>query len=118
MLRDSKIRIENYKIIQKWLPNKAEKNIFLNVNVPEYIQDYLTEALDSLAYGLYRSSILFCTFALEASLRYRYSELVNEKKAYSINFNDLIKWSIKNSFIEQDTKKPPACKQGVSLLQK
>ncbi len=102
LLRDSQIRIENYEIIQKWVPNKAEKDIFLNINVPEYIQDYFTEALDCLAYSLYRSSILFCTFALEASLRYRYTELVNENKVYAIKFNDLIKWGIKNSFIEQD----------------
>lgn len=102
LLKDSKIRIENYEIVQKWVPNKAEKDIFLNINVPEYIQDYFAEALDCLAYGLYRSSILFCTFALEASLRCRYAELVNENKAYAINFNELIKWGIKNSLIEED----------------
>ena len=102
LFRDSQIRIENYEIIQKWVPNKAEKDIFLNINVPEYIQDYFAEALDCLAYGLYRSSILFCTFALEASLRYRYAELVNENKAYIIKFNDLINWGIENDFIEQN----------------
>ena len=102
LLRDSQIRIENYEIIQRWVPNKAEKNIFLNINVPEYIQDYFAEALDCLAYGLHRSSILFCTFALEASLRYRYAELINENKAYAIKFNELIKWGIDNNFIEED----------------
>jgi len=102
LLRDSKIRIENYEIVQKWVPNKAKKDIFLNINVPEYIQDYFAEALDCLTYGLYRSSILFCTFALEASLRFKYAELVNENKAYAINFNELIKWGINNSFIEED----------------
>lgn len=102
LIRDSQIRIENYEIIQKWVPNKSKKDIFLNINVPEYIQDYFTEALDCSAYGLYRSSILFCTFALEASLRYRYAELVNENKAYTIKFNEIINWGIKNNFIEQD----------------
>jgi len=102
LLKDSKIRIENYEIVQKWVPNKAKKDIFLNINVPEYIQDYFAEALDCLAYGLYRSSILFCTFALEASLRYRYAELINENKAYAIKFNELIKWGINNNFIEED----------------
>ena len=102
LLRDSQIRIENYEIIQKWVPNKAEKNIFLNINVPEYIQDYFAAALDCLAHGLHRSSILFCTFALEASLRYRYAELINENKAYAIKFNELIKWGINNNFIEED----------------
>lgn len=102
LLIDSQIRIENYEIIQKWVPNKAKKNIFLNINVPEYIQDYFTEALDCLAYDLYRSSILFCTFALEASLRYKYAELVNENKAYIIKFNEIINWGINNNFIEQD----------------
>ena len=102
LLRDSKIRIENYEIIQKWVPNRVEKDIFFNINVPEYIRDYFVEALDCLAYGLHRSSILFCTFTLEASLRYRYAELVNENKAYNIKLNDLIKWSIENNFVEQN----------------
>jgi len=58
--------------------------------------------VDCLAYELYRSSILFCTFALEASLRCKYADLVNENKAYTIKFNDLINWGVKNNFIEQD----------------
>jgi len=102
LFKDSEIRIENYKIVQKWVPNKSERDVFLNINTPEYVQDYFAEALDCLAYGLHRSSILFCTFALEASLRYRYAELVNENKAYSIKFNDLIEWGINNSLIEED----------------
>jgi len=61
------MKIENYETIQKWVPNKGQKDIFLNLNVPEYVQDYFAEGLDCLAYGLHRSSILFCTFALEAS---------------------------------------------------
>ena len=28
--------------------------------------------------------------------------MVNENKAYAINFNELIKWGINNSFIEED----------------
>lgn len=99
---DSKIKIENYEVIQKWVPNRAGKEVFLNIKVSEYIQDYFAEGLDCFAHGLHRSSILFCTFALEASLRYRYAELVNENKAYTITFNELINWGIKNNFIEQD----------------
>lgn len=102
LLKDSEIRIENYKTVQKWVPNKSERDIFLNINTPEYVQDYFAEALDCLTYGLHRSSILFCTFALEASLRYRYAEFDNENKAYSITFNELIKWGIDNGFIEED----------------
>ena len=102
LLKDSLIRIEDCKVIQKWVPNKAKKDIFLNINVPEYIQDYIAEALDCLAFDLYRSSILFCTFALEASLKCRYAELINEDKVYNIKFNKLINWGIQNNLIEQN----------------
>jgi len=102
LLEDSQIRIENYEVIQKWLPNKAKKEVFVNLDVPEYIQDYFTEALDCLANDLHRSSILFCTFALEASLRYKHTDLVAEKKKQNISFNNLIDWGIKNNFIEQN----------------
>jgi len=116
LLKDSQIRIENYEIIQKWVPNKAEKNIFLNINVPEYIQDYFAEALDYLTYGLYRSSILFCAIALEASLRYKYLELngttkiekeyecnachTKRKTKKEVTFNELITWAIEQKLIE------------------
>lgn len=102
LLNDSFIRIENYKIIQKWVPNKAKKDIFLNINVPEHVQDYFAEALDCQAFDLHRSSLLFCTFALEASLRSRYAELSNENKAYKIHFDKLITWGILNNFIEEN----------------
>lgn len=102
LLNDSWIRIENYKVIQKWVPNQAKKDIFLNINVPEHVQDYFTEALDCQAFDLHRSSLLFCTFALEASLRSRYAELNDENIAYKIHFNKLINWGILNNFIEQN----------------
>lgn len=99
---DSWIKIENYRIIQKWVPNKAKKDIFLNIDTPEHIQDYFIEALDCQAFNLHRSSLLFCTFALEASLRSRYAELIDENKAYKVSFNNLINWGIQNKYIEQD----------------
>lgn len=103
LFKDSKIRV-HYETIQKWVPNKAEKDVFLNVNVPEYIEDYFMEALDCLAHDLHRSSIVFSTFALEGSLRHKYGELVGKSKAYSrsVKFNYLIDWAIENNLIEKD----------------
>ena len=107
LLKDANIKIENYELIQKWIPNKARKDVFLNINVPEYIQDYFSEALNCLSYGLHRSAILFCTFALEASLRYKYFEMLGTTKIQSkngktreITFNELIDWAIKEGLIE------------------
>ena len=103
LFKDSKIRIQ-CETIQKWVPNKAERDVFLNVDVPEHIQDYFAEALDCLGYDLHRSSIIFSTFALEGSLRYKYGELVDKSKAYSrsVKFSYLVDWAIKNSLIEKD----------------
>jgi len=104
LLKDSRIKIEDYETIQKWIPNIDEREIFLNIDVPEYIQDYFVESLNCSAYGLFRSSILFCTFALEASLRHKYAELMDEDEAYSnaLTFNKAIKWGIENNLIEQN----------------
>jgi len=103
LFEDSKIRIHS-ETIQKWVPNKAEKDVFLNVNVPEHIQNYFIEALDCLAHGLHRSSIVFSTFTLEGSLRYKYSELVDESRAYSpsVKFSNLIDWAIEKNLIEKN----------------
>jgi len=106
LLRDANIRIENYELIQKWVPNKAKKEIFLNINIPEYIQDYFSEALNCLSYGLHRSAILFCTFALEASLRYKYFEIHGttkiklKKGKRDVTLNELIDWAIAQNLIE------------------
>ncbi len=101
LFEDSRIKIENYGIIQQWVPNTANKGIFLNIDVPDHIRDYFGEALDCSAHNLHRSSILFSTFTLEASLRYKYAELVNEDTRRT-RFNKLIDWGISRNLIEQD----------------
>lgn len=100
--KDSQLKIEGYKVIQKMIPNKAKKKIFLNLDVPDYVQDYFSEAIDCQHYSLYRSSILFSTFSLEASLRYKYSKMESDGKAYSLTFNNLIDWGIKKGLIEEN----------------
>ena len=102
LFEDSKIKIENYGVIQQWVPNAANKSIFLSIDVPDHIRDYFAEALDCSAHSLHRSSILFSTFALEASLRYKYAKLVNENRAHRIRFNKLIDWGISTNLLEQD----------------
>ncbi len=101
LFNDSKIKIENYELIQKLVPNKANKEIFLNIDVPEYIQDYFIEALDCFAHNLHRSSILFCTISLEAALKYKYLNMEKNPKQ-KIRFVDLIKWGIQNNLIEEN----------------
>ena len=102
LLRDSQIRVTNYEMIQKWVPNEGRREVFLNIDVPEHVEDYFAEALSCLAHDLHRSCILFCTFALEASLRFKYADLVDVNKAYKITFNNLIDWGVASGFIEQD----------------
>ena len=102
LFEDSRIKIENYGIIQQWVPNTANKGIFLNIDVPDHIRDYFGEALDCSAHNLHRSSILFSTFTLEASLRYKYAELANEDRAHRITLNKLIDWGINRNLIEKD----------------
>ena len=102
LLKDAYIKIdEDYKAISKWVPNREKREIFLNVDVPEYIVEYFTEGLDCASYKLHRSAILFCTFTLEASLRFKYTEL-NNKKSDSLRFYQLIDWAINEDLIEEN----------------
>jgi hypothetical protein len=104
LLNDSKIRIESYEAIHKLVQNRSGQESYLNINVPEYIEDYFSEALDCYSEGLHRSCILFCTFALEGSLRCKYADMVDKNKAYSrsLYFSYLIDWGIKNKLIENE----------------
>lgn len=101
ILRTIDIAIEKDGRILKWVPNKEKKNIFLDIEVPERICDYFSEGLDCSYLSLYRSSILFCTFSLEASLRYKYTEIEN-KNSKRKTFSNLIDWGIKNKLIFED----------------
>ena len=111
ILEVNEILCKNLKIkvdmngIMRWIPNIAKEDVFLDKNVPNYIFDYFSESLDCKANELHRSSILFCTFALEASLKYKY--LQDGGKNTRITFDDLIKWGIDNKLIEvTDFNKP------------
>jgi len=100
ILIKSQVKIENHDSIMFLLPNKA-KEIFINKNTPDIVLDYFLEALECFANNLHRSSILFCIFALEASLRIKYAKMVSKKNAYKINFHDLIKWGQKQKLVER-----------------
>jgi hypothetical protein len=104
LLDDSKIRIEPYEAIHKLVQNRLGQESYLNINVPDYIEDYFSEALDCLSQNLHRSCILFCTFALEGSLRCKYADMVDRNRAYSssLKFSRLIDWGIENKLIENE----------------
>ena len=102
LFRDAQIKIADYQTVQIRIPNEGKSEVFLNINTPAQVGDYFAEALNCQAHNLHRSCILFCTFALESALRYRYAEIVDEQKAYQITLNDLINWGIKENLIPED----------------
>jgi hypothetical protein len=101
---DSKMRIEKYESIYKLVQTKSGQETYLNINVPSYIEDYFSEALDCFSEGLHRSCILFCTFALEGSLRCKYADMVDKNQAYShsLGFGFLIDWGKRKKLIENE----------------
>jgi hypothetical protein len=102
---DSKMRIEKYEAIHKLVQTRSGPESYLNINVPNYIEDYFSEALDCFSEGLHRSCILFCTFALEGSLRCKYADMVDKNQAYSrsLGFCRLVDWGIAKKLIENET---------------